>query len=41
MLHQHESVGSGEEGMREYGYRWEFDCMELKNKTKIPSLSSN
>ena len=29
------SVGNGEEGMREWGDRWEFDCRTLKLKIKI------
>ena len=33
--------GIGEEGMREWGDRWEFDCMDLKPANKTHSLSSN
>ena len=31
-----ESVGNGEEGMREWEGRWEFEYMEFKNENKTP-----
>ena len=33
--------GNGEEGMREYGNRWELDCMVLQPETENNSLISN
>ena len=28
--------GNGEEGLREWGDRWEFECMELQTGNKNP-----
>ena len=36
-----ESVGNGEEGMGEWGDRWELGCMDLQTENKNPSLRSH
>ena len=33
--------GNGEEGLREWGDRWELECMELKPENKTPSFISH
>ena len=39
--HQVRVWGDGEEGMREWGDRLEYDCMEIQPENKNPSLISN